>query len=139
VAEQTDGSSLLKIRLNGETAQEIGCFNLYYTFNLETNSLTLSEPAGVFRIPKYGVMSMISWGLPPLVFEGGQHPESGQASFFAYSTATPCAGLDIGGSGVDSNNSTFTVTATGGGGITLAGESDDGGSFSVHTTWSELD
>jgi hypothetical protein len=46
--------------------------------------------------------------------------------------------LGIGGGGVDSNDSAFRLTATGGGRITLAGTAEDGTTFSVSTTWSEL-
>ena len=48
------------------------------------------------------------------------------------------AGLDIGGGGVNSNNSGFLITATGSGGIALGGITDGGATFSAHTTWSEL-
>jgi hypothetical protein len=138
LVEQTDGSSRIVLVHEGKTAYSMGCFNLYFVFNLESDAFTLSEPLAVFRIPGMGVMSMQSFGLPPLVFADGEAPESGQAGFYAYSTATPCAGLDIGGGGVDSNNSGFLITATGSGGIVLGGITDSGTTFSVHTTWSDL-
>lgn len=138
VVVQTDGASRVQLVRNGETAYAMGCFNLYYIFEPASGAFTLSEPLAVFRIPGLGVMSMQSWGSPPLVFANGAYPESGEAKFYAYSTATPCAGLDIGGQGVDSNDSVFRLTATGGGGVSLAGTTDEGSSFTVNTAWTEL-
>jgi hypothetical protein len=135
VVDQTDSSLGMVVKLDGETEFALGCFNLYFTSNLETGDYTLGEPFGVFDIADRGVMTMRAFGMPPLDFQGGENPIGGSVGFYAESGATPCAALDIGPEGVDSNDSSCTLTATGGGNLSLEGETADGLPFDVDTSW----
>jgi len=138
VVDQTEPESSLTATVEGSTQYRMGCFNLYFTFNLEQGSYSLSEPFGVFSIPTAGVMTMEAFGQPPFVFDNGDYPSSGQLALSAASGATPCAALDIGPDGVDSNESATALTATGGGAVTLEGQSSTGAPFTIDTTWDAL-
>jgi hypothetical protein len=96
---------------------------LYFTVDLEGSSYVFSEPFGVLGLPQSRVMTIRSYERPPLVFETDDFPASGEIGLYAESGATPCAALDVGPQGVDSNDSFAVVTATGGGNVVLARES----------------
>jgi hypothetical protein len=139
VSEQSDPAQRLILTSDGVVVLEVGCFNLYFTFDLDGGGFTLSEPLAVFRIPEAGIMSVASWGLPALTFPDRETPEAGQVRFVAFSSATPCAALGVPGDGIDSNESYLVLTATGGGNVTLVGQAADGTPISVETTWDQLD
>jgi len=138
VADKSDPTLGVVAQLDGEPQFALGCFNLYYTTNLETGGYLLGEPFAVFKVAAAGVMSIEAFGMPPLDFANGQYPISGEMGFYAESGATPCAALGIDAGGVDSNDSFCTLTATGGGDVALEGETIDGTPFTVETTWDEL-
>lgn len=137
VPQNTDGSLGVKATLNGTTAYELGCFNFYFTFQ-QDGSYTLSDPAADIRIPGEGILSLSAWGTDPLAFTGDNVPVGGQLSFWAEANALPCARLDIPAGGVDSNDSNCVLTATGGGNVTLEGQTADGQPFTVQTTWDDI-
>jgi hypothetical protein len=139
VSAQSDPTQHLGVTSDGVAAMDLGCFNLYFTFDLDSGGFTLSEPLAVFRIADAGIMSIQSWGLPALTFPDSETPETGQVRFVAYSSATPCAALGVPGDGIDSNESFLVLTATGGGNITLMGQAADGAPIAVETTWDQLD
>ena len=138
VVDPTDPESSLTASVDGQTEYRLGCFNLYFTFDLEQGSYRLRDPVAVFSIPGSGVMTMEAYGLPSLVFENGDYPSSGELSFSAQSGVLPCTALDISSEGVDSNDSVIALTATGGGAVTLDGETVDGTPFMIETTWDAL-
>lgn len=137
VPQNTDGSLGVKAILNGTTAYEMGCFNFYFTFQ-QDGTYTLSEPVANVRIPGEGILSMSEWGAEPMAFTGDSVPVSGQLSFWAEAFSLPCARLDIPAGGVDANDSKCVLTATGGGNMTLEGQTADGQPFTVHTTWDDI-
>jgi len=137
VPENTNGSLGFKVVRNGTTLFEMGCFNFYFTFR-QDGTYTLSEPVANIRIPGEGILSMSEWGADPMTFTTDDYPESGQLSFWAEANALPCARLGIPSGGVDSNDSRCVLTATGGGNLTLAGETSEGQPFSVQTTWDDI-
>jgi hypothetical protein len=139
VSAQNDPLQRLILTSDDVAVLEVGCFNLYFTFELDGGGFTLSEPLAVFRIPDAGIMSIESWGLPALTFPDRETPEAGQVRFVAYSFATPCAALGVPGDGIDSNESYLVLTATGGGNVTLVGQAADGAPIAVETTWDQLD
>lgn len=139
VEDETDGSQGFEVALNGKTECEVGCFNFYFTVWPGTERYALSEPFGVLRIPGLGVASLSSFGLPALDFQNGSEPESGALRLVAVAAATPCAGVDVPGDGIKGNESFVVLTATGGGGVTLAGKDSGGTPFSIQTAWSSLD
>jgi hypothetical protein len=124
--------------VEGETEYRIGCFNLQWTLDLEQGSFSLLQPFAVFSVPGYGIMTMEAFGRPPLVFESGGYPASGDFTLLAQSGATPCAALEIGADGVDSNDSLLALTATGGGDVTLVGQTAAVAPFTVETSWDAL-
>jgi hypothetical protein len=138
VSDQSDASQWLTLRTNGTTILELGCFNLYFTFDLEGSGFTLSEPFAVFHIPPAGIMSLDSWGLTALSFPDGTTPVAGQARFVARSSATPCGALGVPGNGIDSNDSFLILTASAGGHLTLTGEAANGAPFSLEVNWDEI-
>jgi len=138
VVDQTDPSLGLTTEADGQGQYALGCFNLYFTIELERGSYTLAEPFGVFGLPDSRIMTMRAFALPPLDFENGDYPTSGAIGLFAESGATPCTALGVGPEGVDSNGSFTTVTATTGGDVVLEGETPSGTPFTVETTWVEL-
>ncbi|KPK16156.1 MAG: hypothetical protein AMJ62_06590 [Myxococcales bacterium SG8_38] len=138
VVDQEDPTLGLTASVDAQREYAFGCFNLYFTFDLEQGGYLLAEPFGVFSVPGVGVMSMVAGGLPPLIFENGDYPASGQINLYAESDALPCAALGIGPDGVDANDSFTTLTATGGGSVTLEGETETRAPFSIQTTWDDL-
>lgn len=139
VDEPTDGAQGLTGTLNGKTEYELGCFNLYYSLALGSPYYTLSEPYGVLSIPDLGYASFASFGLPGLVFPEGTYPQSGALRLMAFAAVTPCTGVKVSGDGVNGNDSVLILTATGGGTVTLSGQTPAGEPYSVQTTWGALD
>lgn len=138
VAEQTDTESQLIVTQDGVHLFTIGCFNLYYIVDPSYSSVRLSEPLVVFSVPGQGVMSLGAYGLPMLVFDGNGVPISGEVEFWGESFATPCSALGIPSGGVDSSGAHFTVTATGGGGLSIEGATAGGDPFSLNLLWSDI-
>lgn len=138
VVDQEDPTLGLTASVDAQTEYAFGCFNLYFTFDLEQGGYLLAEPFGVLSVPDAGVMTMEAYGLPAWTFETGDYPSSGELVLSAQSGATPCAALEIGPEGIDSNDSFTTLTATGGGSVTLEGETETGTPFSIQTTWDDL-
>jgi hypothetical protein len=138
VPEKTDGTRGLTSTRNGVLAYEMGCFNFYFTVNLSDGSFTLSEPIAVFKVPGQGIMSLVAWGLPPLVFESEDIPVSGKLAFYGEADVLPCASIGVPGGGVDSNDSFFILTASGEGNLTLTGKTGTGEPFSVETNWDDI-
>ena len=121
VPDQTDGGAALRATIDGETVYEMGCFHLYYVVDLQTGGYVLSEPYAVFKLPDYGVMTMISYGMAAFEFPNGDTPVKGSTTLRAESGSTPCSALDIPGGGVDSNDSFLTITVVDAGAVTLNG------------------
>jgi len=139
VDDQSDGSQGMTGTLNGKTEYQLGCFNFYFTMSLEDDSFSLSEPFGVIKVPDLGIASFVSFGVPALVFPDGAQPASGGLKLMALSAVTPCTGVKVPGDGITGNASWMSVTAIGGGGVTLAGEDPSGTAFELLRNWSELD
>jgi hypothetical protein len=138
VPVNTDGTLGFRSTRNGVLAYEMGCFNFYFTIKLSDGSFTLSEPIAVFRVPGQGIMSLVGWGLPPLVFESEDFPVSGQIAFYGEADVLPCASVGVPSGGVDSNDSYFVLTASEGGNLTLAGETGTGDPFNVEANWDDI-
>lgn len=138
VPETTDGSRSLTATRNGVPAYQMGCFNFYFILSETDGSFTLSEPVAVYKVPGQGVVSLWAIGLPALQFPHGDNPVSGQLSFWGQAFILPCASLGIPSGGVDSNESSLTLTVSEGGGVVLSGQTDLGEPFSLQTSWDEL-
>ncbi|MFC1889150.1 hypothetical protein ACFL4G_05280 [Thermodesulfobacteriota bacterium] len=125
---------------DGQTQVEFGCFELGYAFDADDDSFTLSQPFGIYRIPRAGFLSIVSSGLPEddLIFPTGDYPESGKMEFQAEAIVAPCAALGLEEESVEVNDSSLSLTATGGGGVSLSGEDATGDPYEIDTTWDEL-
>jgi len=137
IPENTNGGLGIKALLDGQTDFEMGCFNFAFVFSLADGSYSLSDPVADLKIPGEGILSFSAWGTGPLAFTDNQ-PQSGQLSFWAEAGSLPCARLGIPSNGVDANDSHCVLTATGGGNLTLEGETADHQAFSVQTTWDAI-
>lgn len=138
VPQNTSAAWSLQVAHDGVLAGEMGCFNFYFLIDPEGGGYSLHEPVAVFRLPGRGILSLVAWGLSPLLFPSEDVPESGQLAFWAEADVLPCAALDVPSGGVDANDSHFTLTAGPGGALSLDGETAEGEPFHVEANWDEI-
>lgn len=113
-----------------------GCASINLDLSLANSETYQMDFSGVVNDAQSGVMSFHT--TTPLTMVEGSEGTYAESGVVVFTNGGTCKGIDASKGAAGADDSTLTLTAMGGGDVTLDGVDGSGNTFMVQTTWDQL-